>query len=60
MGELLNWVGNFVNFSILVYFYFKFIQAPVSISDMWIATFGVIVGILIQIYDIKEKWYTKK
>ena len=60
MSELLNWVGNFVNFSILVYFYFKFIQTSGGMVDMWIATFGVIVGILIQIYNIMEKWYTKK
>ncbi|MBS3080215.1 hypothetical protein J4221_01980 [Candidatus Pacearchaeota archaeon] len=56
MGELLTWFGNFVNFSILVYFYAKFIQNPANVSDMWIAIFGLITGILIQIYNIFEKW----
>lgn len=58
MGDLLELVGKFVDFSILVYFYFKFIIYPGDISDLWIATFGIIIGIIIYIYNLweKSKW----
>jgi len=56
MGELLTWFGNFVNFSILIYFYINFIQNPGNLSDVWIATFGLIIEIFIQIYNVFEKW----
>jgi len=56
MGELLSWFGNFMNFTILVYFYIRFIRSPGSESDMWIATFGLVIAVLIQIYNLTEKW----
>ena len=56
MGELLSWVGNIVNYSILIYFYFQFVGNPEEILDLWIATAGLIIGILIQIRNISEKW----
>jgi len=58
MGELLEWIGKFIDFSILVYFYIKFIQFGGNLKDIWIATFGIIIGMLIYIYNLLErkKW----
>ncbi len=55
MGELLSWAGNSVNFLILIYFYIKFVQTPGQLSDLWIATFGICVGILIQLYNVFQR-----
>jgi len=56
MGELLEWVGKFIDFSILVYFYLKFVKFQGELSDIWIATFGIVIGLIIYIYNLLEKW----
>jgi len=54
--EFLNWTGNFINFLILIYLirisfnigYFDFQQSL-------IATFGLSISIIIQLYNLISK-----
>ncbi len=58
MGEILEWIGKFIDFSILIYFYLRFIQYKGDLQDIWIATIGIMIGLIIYIFNLKErrKW----
>ncbi|MBU0761175.1 MAG: hypothetical protein KJ600_04495 [Nanoarchaeota archaeon] len=55
MGEFLSWLGSMLNFSILVYFASQLINQEGAITDFAIASFGVFVGALINLYNLLEK-----
>ncbi len=56
MGELLTWFGNFINFLILTYFFTNLIFTTCfNQNHIWIGLGGVVVGILIQTYNLFEK-----
>jgi len=51
--ELLGWVGNFINFLILIYLSLSLIKAgDFNFSQTLIAVFGLLVSILINFYNI--------
>ncbi|MBT4532222.1 hypothetical protein HOC29_04350 [archaeon] len=54
-NEVLNWIGNALNFLILVYLIrTNIILGSFNFEQSLIATFGLFVAVLIQLYNIKK------
>ena len=57
MGEILTWFGNILNFLIVAYLFRSVVYTQCfEPADVGIAVIGLVIGILIQIYNITEKW----
>jgi len=53
--ELLSWVGNFINFLVLVYLVrATFSTSCFNSSQILISAFGLFVSIIIQLYNFKR------
>lgn len=51
--ELLSWIGNFINFLILIYLSLTLInEGNFNLSQTLIAVFGLLVSVLINWYNI--------
>lgn len=55
-GDLLSWLGNFINFLILVYVSLAVVNTGCfDVAQLTVTVFGLIVSIIINIYTSLNK-----
>ena len=55
-GELLDFLGNFVNYMIFIYIFVKTVHTPCfSVSDMSISIFGLSISVFIFVVNMINK-----